>query len=98
MSAARKIENAELFRANIRKKLGKFFDKLDARFACQINFDRAFVAVRAEIVGSFFGVVARLIFQVGWCPGARIVTELRTLNLDDIGTQISEILCAERAC
>ena len=26
MSAARKIENPELFRANIRKRLGEFFD------------------------------------------------------------------------
>ena len=41
----------------------KFFDKLDARFACQINFDRAFVAIGAEIVGRFGRIVTVGIFK-----------------------------------
>ena len=53
---------------------GEFFDKLDPLGTGEVNFDRTFVAIGAEIVGRFGGVIALLIFEKRRPPRARIVT------------------------
>ena len=54
------------------------------------NDDRPLVAVRAQIVGGFCGVLALGIFQKRWPPGAGVVARAGALDLDDVGPQVGQ--------
>ena len=57
----------------------------------------ALVAVGAQVVGGFLGVVALRVFQKRWAPGAGVVAGFRPFYFDDISAQISQSLGAPGA-
>ena len=57
-----------------------------------IDGNRTLVAVGAQVVGSFAGVVAAGVFQIGRAPAARVVARARPLYLVNVSAQIGQVL------
>jgi hypothetical protein len=76
---------------------GQFPDQRRALGRGHVGFDRALVAVGAEVIGRFVGVLAVAVLQVGRPPRAGVVAHAGAFDLDDVGAQVGQVLRAPRA-
>ena len=100
-AVARHVANLEVFDQHVALR----HQAPDQRLAFgvgQIDRDRAFVAVAAEVVGGLGGVGASAVFQEGRAPAARVVATGvaiagRSFDLDHIGAEVGQGLRAPGA-
>ena len=64
----------------------------------EVQCYRAFVAVGREVISAFGGFGAIYVEYKGGAVFSSIVATLGSFDLDDIGAEIAQDLCATRSC
>ena len=95
-AVARHVADLEVLDEHVAVQ-GQLADHVLPLGPCDVDRDRAFVAVGAQVVRGLGAVFAVAVLQKRRAPAARVIAAVRAFDLDDVGTQVGQRLGAPRA-